>query len=295
MSAAGNDISVKFDNLSVNDYSERAGEISHGTGSESESSPGDSFRKLIERLTCGRIDYVHDYPQLDSVKFAIGESLFIKNSPILTLYAPILQFPGPKAWSTVAILDRGPSFSPLQAVSGWGHKDDSGLSRISGRLWTEQVFLVSEYVGHALAPDDARDQGRPGWFNASHAEKQVLAFLLRYHTTFKDEWGRNGWNIIRKSSNALQALAESKKREVLSLDEYDGARSIIMNVLEEEDSLRDILAKNQVVPLQKAEVFLSKEEHCTDCEAFFEIVKNFFKLNLVVHMCQTFKDSKRPI
>lgn len=162
MSTAGNDISVKFDNLWVNDHSKEASEIGHCTGSESKSTPEDSFRKLIERLTCGRIDYVHDYPQLDSVKFAIGESLFVKDSPIFTLYAPILQFPVPKAWSTVAILDRGPSYSPLQAVSGWGHKDDSGLSRISGRLWTEQVFLVSEYVGHALAPEVALDQGRPG-------------------------------------------------------------------------------------------------------------------------------------
>ena len=64
----------------------------------------------------------------------------------------------------------------------------------------------------------------------------------------------------------MKALAESKKHEAINLNEYNRARILVMSVLEEENSLRENLAQFQAVPLQKAEVFFSKEEHCTDCE-----------------------------
>lgn len=119
--------------------------------------PESDFQALVQRLTYERIDYVHDYPQIDSLKFSIGESLFIKDSPIVTLYAPIWQSPVPKTWSTVAILYRGPFLKPLHALSGWGHQCKPESAHISGRLWTEEVYLVSDYVGHILEPDDERD------------------------------------------------------------------------------------------------------------------------------------------
>ena len=289
---ATEDLPTVIENLSLHDSLERDMEDQD----ENAAASGNGFalfRSLVERHICGSMGYVHTTSKLDSFKFSIGESLYLRESPVMTLYAPIQQIALRQPWSTVVVLDRGPFLAPLHAVSGWGHKDDP--SCISGQLWTEQVFLVADYVGHNLTPDGKRDQGRPGWFNASHAEKQALAFLLRHHTRFKDIWGNEGYFIYKKRTNALKSLVASRKRKGLKYEECKKSITLLNEVLKEENTLRDDLMKSELVPLQKADMFLSREQQCLDCEAFFERVHQAFNLNVTVHKCQLFEDSKRPI
>lgn len=198
---------LRLDKLSLIDTDKDTDSRAYNANSQNEAQDN-KFGELIRRLTSDRTNYVHDYTSLDPLKFAIGKSIFIKNSHIMTLYAPIQQFQMPNFQSTVAILDRGLAFPPIQALSGWGHKSDKDLSRISGRLWTEEVFLVSDYVGHVLQPDTGRDQGRSGWLNVSHANSSIP---LRYHTRFRNEWGANKDSATLKNYTAMQRSEEVRK------------------------------------------------------------------------------------
>lgn len=79
----------------------------------------------------------------------------------------------------------------VQATSGWSDKEDNTTSCISGRLWTEEVFVAPDLIGFTLTPDVCNHHGLPGWFNASRAEKRAVAYTLWYHTSFKDECPKN--------------------------------------------------------------------------------------------------------
>lgn len=63
-------------------------------------------------------------------------------------------------------------------MSGWSH---NASLRISGRQWTEEVFYISSLVGHTLTCNKQSDQGQPGKYYASHAEKQLIAYFIDYH------------------------------------------------------------------------------------------------------------------
>ena len=52
----------------------------------------DDFRSVYKIHISERMDHVHENSKLDSFKFLIYESLFLKRSPAMTLYAPIRQF-----------------------------------------------------------------------------------------------------------------------------------------------------------------------------------------------------------
>ncbi len=52
--------------------------------------------------------------------------------------------------------------------SGWGHSEGDGIALVS----TDAVAARCDEIGHALKPSGASDNGEPGRYNASHAEKQ---------------------------------------------------------------------------------------------------------------------------
>ena len=88
-----------------------------------------------------------------------------------------------KSWKTVACLRRGSAFPHTLSVSGYSPGSCGvGGGALDRRLWTEKVFQLANVLGYHL-PEDRRDKGRPGLFNACHAEKQLLAFVLWSHTT----------------------------------------------------------------------------------------------------------------
>lgn len=81
---------------------------------------------------------------------------------------------------TVARLERGGQFAKIAAMSGWSHNELPSIE-VSGKDWTDEVIRIAAQVGHVLAPDPRQDQGVPGRFHASHAEKQLIAYFIDRH------------------------------------------------------------------------------------------------------------------
>lgn len=70
-------------------------------------------------------------------------------------------------------------------MSGWAHNEN--VTVVSGRDWTNDVVRISHLIGHTLSPDSWKDRGEPGRFNASHAEKQLIAYFISKHSFLPDE------------------------------------------------------------------------------------------------------------
>ncbi len=102
------------------------------------------------------------------------------NDQSIVLRGPVANYPVTSDWKTVARLERGGQFPEVPAMSGWGHPEWPSV-RVSGRDWTDEVIHIAAVVGHILAPDSGRDQGSPGQFHASHAEKQLITYFINRH------------------------------------------------------------------------------------------------------------------
>ncbi|KAJ9300094.1 hypothetical protein DTO271G3_2211 [Paecilomyces variotii] len=111
------------------------------------------------------------------------EDYSFKRSPTgdsIVLRGPIENYPISTPRKTVARLERGGKFLSVAAMSGWSHDPWQSVI-VSGRQWTEDVFYISSIVGHTLTSNDRLDQGRPGRYNACHAEKQLIADFISRH------------------------------------------------------------------------------------------------------------------
>ncbi|KAL4979735.1 hypothetical protein BDW66DRAFT_95566 [Aspergillus desertorum] len=91
------------------------------------------------------------------------------------LYGPIRRFAVPKNWKTIAVLERGGDFPPVEAMSGQGHKDVE--------LWTDRVLQLTARVNRILIVVDDKDQGQPGRFHVSHAEEKLIAYFVYHHVS----------------------------------------------------------------------------------------------------------------
>ncbi|KAL1903522.1 hypothetical protein Sste5346_000150 [Sporothrix stenoceras] len=81
---------------------------------------------------------------------------------------------------TVARLDRGMLFPVVSAASGW--RTDFAVEHIlDNRLWRDHVFELCQLIGYALPEDDYDEPRWPGSFNASHAEKKLMAYYINQH------------------------------------------------------------------------------------------------------------------
>lgn len=92
---------------------------------------------------------------------------------------PIQDLSVPNSYKTIAVLQRGDHFPTVSSMSGWFHSER--LSRLSGCEWTEKVIKLAAIVGHTLSVDPRKDRGVPGRFQASHAEKQLIAYFVDRH------------------------------------------------------------------------------------------------------------------
>ena len=99
---------------------------------------------------------------------------------------PVREYSIPKRTKTIAVLERGNPFPAITAMSGWGHSGYSSTN-VSGKNWTERVLKVAATVGHTLSADLQKDQGIPGQFQASHAEKQLIAYFLDRHVFLPED------------------------------------------------------------------------------------------------------------
>lgn len=99
---------------------------------------------------------------------------------------PVREYPVPKHHKTIAVLERGNPFPVIMAMSGWGHLGHAS-TRVSGKDWTERVLKIAAIVGHTLSADPQKDWGVPGKFQASHAEKQLIAYFLDRHVFLPED------------------------------------------------------------------------------------------------------------
>ncbi|KAJ5748901.1 uncharacterized protein N7511_010597 [Penicillium nucicola] len=168
-------------------------EIYHRTGGNSMSTSSrrlgfieDTFRRDIDRQEIVRL--LGGENRKSKIVFGTPSTLFMPESysfkhstmqDSLVLYGPIEKYPISRSWKTVARLERGGKYPSVGAMSGWSHSFIQSL-RVDGRQWTDDVFYISEVVGHLL-PFDNHDQGRDGQYNACHAEKQLIAYFIDRH------------------------------------------------------------------------------------------------------------------
>jgi ankyrin repeat protein len=91
----------------------------------------------------------------------------------------------------VAILDRGPQYPRVVAVSGWAYHfipSSESTTILSNSFWTRNVLrLAYELEGsmrlpHPIVGPNLYDRGIRGVWEACHAEKQLMVFYLyEYH------------------------------------------------------------------------------------------------------------------
>ncbi|PVF91665.1 hypothetical protein CPB86DRAFT_745389 [Serendipita vermifera] len=91
---------------------------------------------------------------------------------------------------TVAVLDRGPQYSLVVAVSGWAfHSMPSSefTNILSNSVWTDNVLHLayslesSMRLSHMILNHHRYDRGIRGIWEACHAEKQLMIYYLFEH------------------------------------------------------------------------------------------------------------------
>ncbi|PKY03013.1 hypothetical protein P168DRAFT_311558 [Aspergillus campestris IBT 28561] len=172
---------------------------------------------------------------------SLSKSYSFKRSPMhdsLVLNGPIEEYRIPSRWKTVARLERGGKFPSVGAMSGWSHQSAESL-RVDGRQWTDDVFHISEVVGHRLSSHDY-DQGTDGQYNASHAEKQLIAYFIDRHAflprdslpnleleerirSVKDEL----WDFLSSSDIGANVASLRKEKDDIELELFDGDEKLV--------------------------------------------------------------------
>ncbi|KAH7016164.1 uncharacterized protein B0I36DRAFT_336943 [Microdochium trichocladiopsis] len=120
----------------------------------------------------------------------LGSSNEIKHGHFITkttdwgiqigFYEQSIAYDVPDEYKTVARLDRGRLFPVVSAASGW--RTDFAVEHVlDNRVWRDNVLELCQLIGYTL-PEDARDElRRPGTYNASHAEKKLVAYYINQH------------------------------------------------------------------------------------------------------------------
>ncbi len=140
-------------------------------------------RHIVVLLGDSNADQQHGYTgplsESERNKFGFRKS---KSEMAITLYGPIRSYRVPRITKTAAVLDRGNQFAQISATSGWG-ADALPLNHKTGPHWIEQISYIASTIGHQFqeAPDPGWDQGKPGQYFASHAEKKLIAYFIDRH------------------------------------------------------------------------------------------------------------------
>jgi hypothetical protein len=140
-------------------------------------------------------------------------------SPItssITLVASVADFSHSISIEDYCSSRTGSPFPTVDAMSGWGHKGEE-LITVAGNVWTEEVFRISKAVGHTLNEDSQKDQGRPGLFQACHAEKQLITYFIGKHAFLPEEVGHVDQEI-RRIHQAMRDLQYSNRRQPVKDD-----------------------------------------------------------------------------
>ncbi|OKO98094.1 hypothetical protein PENSUB_9530 [Penicillium subrubescens] len=218
----------------------------------------------------------------------MSQSYSFKHSPMqdsLVLYGPIEEYPIIRRRQTVARLERGGKFPSVGAMSGWSHPSVQSL-RVDGRQWTDDVFYISEVVGH-IFPRDNYDQGRDGQYNACHAEKQLIAYFIDRHvflprdgqpdSELETEIELNDDKLeefLSTTQTGRQVTSLRKRKKDLENELFDGdeklvgkhnqIRALKLELKSVETTLNRLIATPQAAPLLRLESQLEVLNHQKD-------------------------------
>ncbi|KAM3524022.1 hypothetical protein MY4038_007927 [Beauveria bassiana] len=167
-----------------------------------------------------------------------------------------------------AVLHRGRNLPDVSAMSGWAHDDESDKPFVSGNEWTAKVLSLSRRFNLQLQPSDC-DGDKVGRYEASHAEKQLFAYLMDRHWFIKDEM------IL---PDQMDELAESAAN--LDIQDSDEARSRQRERVRKE-KLGKLYEIRPADRLKKAAIMANKPI-CEECKRFIQEVRPS-ELDLRVH------------
>ncbi|PHH87826.1 hypothetical protein CDD83_8360 [Cordyceps sp. RAO-2017] len=179
---------------------------------------------------------------------------------------------------TVARLYRGQGLAEVSAVSAWSPSLSEAI-QVDGRDWTPQVFQLSACLGLTMEPDK-RDQGIPGQFNASHAEKQLIAYFVHKHLFLESEL-----HIPDEPHDDLLEqvmLLSVEERTDETIKQRQRERQRIMRERAYKIKLNQLWAARPGQSLKEAAIVCSLPV-CQDCKRFVAEVNGQFGLALLLH------------
>lgn len=179
---------------------------------------------------------------------------------------PIREYPISTPSKTIAVLERGNPFPTIAAMSGWGHSDCLS-ARVSGRDWTGKVLELAAIVSHNLAANSKKDQGIPGQFQASHAEKQLIAYFLDRHVFLPEDTTldpRFDAEIARLASEIIDMVTKHPVPKHLFLVEQE-KRELELELFDKDDRLLGEEYDTELVGRLKHKI-RSLNKECTSLE-----------------------------
>ena len=214
----------------------------------------------------------------------------VTGSDEILLYAPIARFQISTPWKTVARLVRGGRFPTIDAMSGWSHAEGP---YIHGRFSTLEVKILSLMIGYKLPASPEYDQGSPGMFNASHAEKQLVSYFVDKHVFLEqnfmsEEKIESERQKIRKDLEiAIDLDPKFISTDQLSLKDFE--KLLVrckdswpqLSTLDSQSRLRKLYEVRPPIMLRDATILVSKEP-CCDCQQFIGHVNRSLGLNIRV-------------
>ncbi|KAL9617356.1 MAG: hypothetical protein Q9160_007844 [Pyrenula sp. 1 TL-2023] len=198
--------------------------------------------------------------------------VFRESSPgTIELLGPIAEYRLPYLGETIARLERGNSYHPIAAMSGYTHNEGNGV--LSGIHWTSMAQDLAKAAGHALKIEEAYDRGIPGNFYACHAEKQLMAYLVNKHVFLESE-------IKPREVRRVKAVQRY-------VDDNGLERTLKLETEDEEipaGQLHDLAAVMPPVMLKKATILVSSAP-CPDCTEFKNLLNRKLGLDISLKFC----------
>ncbi|KAI9146774.1 Serine/threonine-protein phosphatase 6 regulatory ankyrin repeat subunit B [Paramyrothecium foliicola] len=159
----------------------------------------------------------------------------------------------PDRYKTVARLDRGKMFPIVSATSGW--RTDFAVGHVlDNRMWRDHVLELCHLTGYSLPLDDRDESGLPGSYNASHAEKKLIAYYINEHFILPS-------NLIQTAG--LRETGQWAQREL---------------------GLQHLVLLAPSVPRLRAGIRVSRVI-CSDCDRFISHVRSVLGIDFMVEHC----------
>ena len=186
--------------------------------------------------------------------------LFERRPGFVDIYLKVRSVAVEHDWKTVARMYRGCSLPPIDAKSGWS-RNGCATTLVSGANYVSAVFTLARNIDYDLPHDVKRDQGIPGRFYASHAEKLLVVFLVSKHIFLPEE-----------ARYVDQARIRLALRDVDSCYWRSSDSSIRQPLLQ--------MLMNAPSPgLRSAEISVSTEP-CLDCKEFLRCINESFAMSI---------------